>query len=126
MRASDFVFESRRKKKKRGKLSKRQQSSSRGMHTFTDGNYDRLYELNRIMMAVASSDGTQKPVLDGESWVAKNNTAHPYTEVEQAKLKKAYQTVGVKYKDLNRGDLRSQELADTNTRSLLKGFRGFK
>ncbi len=118
MRAKEFVQED------KGKLSRRQQQATRGMNLFTDGNFDRLYILNRVMMAVASSDGIQKPVLDGESWAAKTNTAHPYTEIEQEMLKDAYQAVGISYKDLNHGDMDSEELDSTNTQSPIKPFKG--
>lgn len=118
MRAKEFVQEN------KGKLSKRQQQATRGMNSFTDANFDRLYVLNRVMMAVASSDGIQKPVLDAESWAAKTNTAHPYTEIEQKMLKHAYQAVGISHKDLNHGDMDSEELDSTNTQSPIKPFKG--
>lgn len=121
MRAKEFISEG----GKIGKLSKRQQHPTTGLHTFTSSNYDRTYDLNRVMMAVASADGIEKPVLDGESWVGKRNTAHPYTEVEQRMLKHAYQAAGIPHKDLNNGDVKSQELASTNIKSPIKPFKGW-
>jgi hypothetical protein len=59
------------------------------------------------------------------SWAHNNNTAHPYREVEQKMLKQAYRAVGSSYRDLNHGDLRSQELPGTNTQSPMRGFRGY-
>jgi hypothetical protein len=121
MRADEFVTES-----KKGKISKRQQQSTRGLNIFTDTQYDRTYDLNRVMMAVACSDGVSPIDMSSESWSGKNNTAHPYTEIEQDMLKLAYKAAGITNKDLNKGDMRSQELESTNTQSLVKPFKGYK
>lgn len=120
MRANEFVTE------QRNKPSKRQHYATVGLHTFTDTNYDRTYDLNRVMMAVASTDGKSKPNLEGESWAAKQNTAHPYTEVEQNMLELAFDAAGIPYNDLNKGDLESCELPDTNHTSPIKPFKGYK
>lgn len=120
MRAKEFVSE------QRNKPTKRQQYSSVGMVTFTDTNYDRTYDLNRVMMAVAATDGKTMPKLDGESWAAKQNTAHPYTEVEQNMLEKAFAAAGIPYQDLNKGDLKSHEVPGTNYTSPIKPFKGYK
>lgn len=124
MRAREFISEDAKNLKPKGELSKSQNSST-GLHVFTDANYDRLYTLNRIMMAVASADGIEKPVLDTESWAGKRNTAHPYTEVEHKMLKHAYQSVGVPYNDLNKGDVKSKEIEDVNVQSPIKPFKGY-
>jgi hypothetical protein len=122
MRANEFVTEA-----KKAKPTKRQRFASRGMHKFRDpGGYDRTYELNRIMMAVASTDGTIVPNLDAEAWSGRYNTAHPYTDIESKMLKKAYKAIGSEIHDLNHGDDRSQELPNTNTQSLVKPFKGYK
>lgn len=120
MRAREFI------KEQRNKPSKRQHYSSVGMNTFTNTNYDRTYDLNRVMMAVASTDGTNKPNLEGESWAAKQNTAHPYTEIEQNMLELAFDAAGIPYQDLNAGDLESRELPGTNHVSPIKPFKGYK
>lgn len=120
MRAKEFISE------QRNKPSKRQHYSSVGMVTFTDTNYDRTYDLNRVMMAVAATDGKIKPKLDGESWAAKQNTAHPYTEAEQNMLEIAFNAAGIPYQDLNAGDLKSRELPGTNHISPIKPFKGYK
>ena len=53
MRANEFVVEH----KKIGKLSKRNQQATVGLNKFRDMEFaDRIYELNRIMMAAASND----------------------------------------------------------------------
>lgn len=122
MRANEFINED-----KVGKLSKRKQQSTVGLNKFRDEQLsDRVYELNRIMMAVASTDGTFVPETDGESWAGRYNIATPYTQAEQDMLTKAYQAVGSSHKDLNNGDLRSQELPGGNTKSLVKPFKGYK
>ena len=120
MRARDFIIE------REGKIGKRRQSATRGLHRFRDeSGRDRFYELNRIMMAVAGADGVTPPTSTEASWVGTYNTAHPYTEVEQNMLKHAYQVVGSDYQDLNNGDLDSEELPGTNTTSPIKSFRGY-
>lgn len=121
MRANEFVSES-----KKGKISKRQQQSTRGLNVFADNQFDRTYDLNRVMMAVACSDGVNPINMDAESWIGKNNTAHPYTDIEQDMLKLAYKAAGITNKDLNKGDMRSQELDSTNTTSPFKPFKGYK
>ena len=123
MRANEFVSES-----KVGKISKRQQHATRGLNIFSKkiDSYDRLYDLNRLMMAVASSDGVNAIEMPAESWVGKHNTAHPYTKEEQDMLKLAYRAAGLAYVDLNKGDMDSEELSDTNAQSIVKPFKGYK
>lgn len=122
MRAQEFLIE-----KQVGKISKRQQQSTRGLHVFSKkiDSYDRLYDLNRLMMAVASSDGVKPIEMDSESWSGKHNTAHPYTKEENDMLMLAYKAAGLEYKDLNNGDMDSEELESTNKRSPVQGFKGY-
>jgi hypothetical protein len=121
MRAYEFITEG-----NKGKVSARQQQSTVGLNVFAVSQYDRTYDLNRVMMAVASTDGKTIPDLSSESWVGKNNTAHPYTEVEQDMLKIAYEAAGIPFKDLNKGDLKSEELDSVSTESPIKPFKGYK
>jgi hypothetical protein len=121
MRAHEFITEG-----NKGKVSDRQQQSTVGLNIFATTQYDRTYDLNRVMMAVASTDGTTVPDLNRESWVGKNNTAHPYTEVEQDMLKIAYKAAGIPFQDLNKGDLDSEELDSTQDQSPIKPFKGYK
>jgi fatty-acid desaturase len=123
MRATEFVSES-----KMGKVSAQQQQSTVGLNVFTKklDAYDRIYDLNRLMMAVACSDGINPIEMPAESWVGKHNTAHPYTQEEQDMLNLAYKAAGLEYKDLNKGDLDSEELKSTNTQSIVKPFKGYK
>ena len=121
MRAHEFITEG-----GKGKVSSRQQQSTVGLNVFAVSQYDRTYDLNRVMMAVASTDGKTIPDLSSESWVGKNNTAHPYTDVEQDMLKLAYKAAGIPFKDLNKGDLESKELDSTQEQSPIKPFKGYK
>lgn len=123
MRASEFISEG----QEVGRLSKTKSFATVGLNKFVDpARADRAYELNRIMMAAACTDGTNMPDIDGESWAGRWNIAAPYTQVEQDMLKMAYKAVGSEFKDLNKGDLRSLELPSTNTDSPVKGFKGYK
>jgi len=122
MRADEFLNEN-----KVGKISKRKQIATRGLHKFRDQEFaDRIYELNRIMMAAASTDGTIIPDMNHESWAGRYDIAAPYTKEEANMLKVAYKVNGSHFEDLNDGDLRSQELPNTNTQSTVKPFKGYK
>jgi hypothetical protein len=121
MRATEFVTED-----KVGKMSKRQNQATVGMNKFRDDKFaDRVYELNRIMMAVASTDGTFVPELDGESWAGRHNIAAAYTQQDQQKLNMAYKAIGSTYVDINHGDLRSQEHPAVHVTSPVKAFAGY-
>jgi hypothetical protein len=123
MRAKEFITETYHQ----AKISKRQDAATVGMNLFRDPDgYDRTYELNRMMMALASADGSGDAIdIDSESWVGKDNAAAPYTQVEQEMLKQAAKAIGTKLKDLNHGDLRSQELPSTNKSSPVQAFKGW-
>jgi len=123
MRASEFVTEGQH----RAKMTKRQSQSTVGVNLFRDPDaYDRTYELNRMMMAVACANGDGSPInIDSESWVGKDNSAQPYTKIEQEMMKQAAKAIGTKLKDPNHGDLRSMELDSTNKTSPVMGFKGF-
>jgi hypothetical protein len=122
MRATEFVLEARR-----GKLTKRNQFASVGINTFHDSeraNSD--YTLNRVMMAVAMADGSDTPIdMDAYSWVGKERTAHPYTEIEQKMLKQAFKAAGADWQDLNKGDLDSEEHPTVNVTSPIQAFKGY-
>jgi hypothetical protein len=122
VRAQEFISED-----AGAKISTRNQNATVGLNKFRDSQFaDRVYELNRIMMAVASTDGTFVPKIDSESWAGRNNIAAPYSPEEQAMLKKAYQAVGSHYEDLNQGDLESQEHPAVNTTSPIEAFKGYR
>jgi len=126
MRAKEFITEDNAP----GKLTKRQRYGSRGLHKFQDvDGRDRVYELNRVMMALAQANGEsdhEKIDLDSESWIGTSNMAVPYTEVESNMLKSAYKAVGSEWEDLNDGDIRSSELPSINKQSPVEGFKGYE
>jgi hypothetical protein len=108
------------------KISLRLQSATRGLNVFSDAeHWNSDYTLGRLGQAVASTDGTFVPDVDPKSWVGKNKTTHPYTKEEQAMLKKAYQAIGASYKDLNGGDMNSEEHPAVNKVSPVKSFKGY-
>lgn len=127
MRANEFITE-----EKNGKITKRQGQSTVGVGTFRDKNgIDRTYELNRVMMAAACSDGINDLAANpnaphSASWAGFDNTYHPYTAEENEMLNQAFAIVGSTYNDLAKGDLKSQELPDTNTKSTVIPFKGYK
>ena len=124
MRAKEFITEDNAP----GKLTKRQRYGSRGMHKFQDvDGRDRVYELNRVMMALAQANGESGDNidLDSESWVGTSNLAFPYTDVEANMLKAAYKAVGSEWEDLNSGDMKSVELPSINKESPIEGFKGY-
>jgi len=121
MRAHEFLIE-----KQTGKIGQRRSRATVGLNKFRDVDLaDRVYELNRVMMAAACTDGTFVPKIDHESWAGRYNVAMPYTDVEQDMIEKAFQAVGSEHQDLNHGDLRSQELESTNKQSPVQGFKGY-
>ena len=121
MRAQEFVAEA-----KVGVVGKRRRAATRGLHKFRDETFaDRLYELNRVMMAVASTDGTFVPDLDGESWAGRHDIAAPYTKEEADMLKQAYKATGSWHQDLNGGDMESGEVPSTNIHSPVVAFKGY-
>ena len=122
MRAWEFLAES----DGNATISKRNQSGTRGLNTFSDGErWNTDYTLNRVMMAAACTDGTFVPDIDKKSWFGKGKTAHPYTEQEQNMLKMAYKAAGANWSDLNAGDMDSEEVTSTNTTSPIKSFKGY-
>ena len=111
MRAQEFISEM-----KVGKITKRQQQSSRGINTYGDSEHvSGDYTSFKLGQALAMADGKGKIDIDGKSWYGKKKTAHPYTQVEQDMLKDAYKAVGADYTDLNHGDMSSKELEGTHT-----------
>lgn len=113
MRAQEFITE-----KKNGSIPKRFHHPSTGIHVFHDpaGAANTDYVQYRLGMAVAGADGeTSTKDMDAVSWHGKMKTAHPYTSAEDKMLKQAYELAGVKYQDLNGGDLHSGETDTVNT-----------
>lgn len=111
MRISDLLAEA-----KVGKISKRAQQPSKGIHVYGDGEHiSGDYTSFKLGQAVAMAAGDGKALdIDAKSWHGKKKTAHPYSKLEQEMLKQAYKAVGANYQDINHGDLNSEELKSTN------------
>ena len=121
MRAREFIAE------RDGTIGKRRQAATVGLNVFGDAERQNSdYTLNRVMMAAACADGSNNPVnMDANSWVGKKRSAHPYTKVEQNMLKQAFKAAGANWKDLNNGDMESEELESTHTASPVIAFKGY-
>ena len=103
---------------KKGKMTKRQKQSTRGVHVYSDAEHmNSDYVQYRLGMAVASADGCSPMQIDATSWIGKKKSAHPYSKEEAEMLKQAYKAVGADYKDLNHGDMESKELDTINKTS---------
>lgn len=126
MRASEFITEG-KSRKGRSNMPDRMRFASKGLNVFSDAEkINSDYTLNRVMMAVACTDGKTMGPATQHSWIGKYKSAHPYTKEEQEMLKLAYQQVGANWEDLNSDDLESEELESTNSTSPVKPFKGYK
>ena len=124
MRARDFMRES----AEVGKLQKNHDSVMPGAYAFQDDGTDRIYNLNRVMMAAAMADGKSTSKIKGiddKSWSAKNNTAHPYTKEEHNMLKAAFNTIPSNTHHMV-SDHKSVEPEHVHKVSPVTGFKGYK
>jgi len=82
------------------------------------GGYDRIYHMNRLMMAMALADGKSKsPVkMNSSSWSEKYNTVHPYSDEEYNMVYSAMATVPTDGEEHFK-DRRSLEIDGTNKTS---------
>jgi hypothetical protein len=121
MRASEFLTEGERKIHKHA-----EQATSGVMRVRDVGGYDRTYHINRLMMATAMADGKSQDAvdMDNASFVEKYNTVHPYTEEEYNMFVAATKTIPSETKTIVPYS-KSQEPTDTNTKSLVIGFKGY-
>ena len=119
MRAQEFITEQRF-----GKISKRAQQPSRGILTYGDEDHiSGDYVSFKLGQAMAMADGTGKKLdMDGVSWYGKQKTVQPYSELEQNMFTQAAKAVGADYKDINKGDINSDELSSTNTVSPISNW----
>jgi hypothetical protein len=121
MRAREFIVE------RDGQIGTRRQAATRGLTIFGDGERSNSdYTLNRVMMAAAMADGSNNVIdMDEKSWIGKKRGAYPYTEIENKMLKQAFKAAGAEYKDLNAGDMDSEEVPSTNKQSPVIAFKGY-
>jgi hypothetical protein len=82
------------------------------------GGYDRVYHMNRLMMAMAMADGRSTDKVDShpDTWFEKYNTLHPYTEAEHNMVKAAMKTIPTDGHEIIK-DHRSIEPNDVNKSS---------
>ena len=91
MRAKDFVKEG-----KITDLHADHEAVMKGVSRSRDvGGYDRVYHMNRLMMAMAMADGKSTKAVDSpaETWYEKYNTHHPLTKEEDNMIRAAMNTV---------------------------------
>jgi len=114
MKIKDIILES---SKQRAKPPKRYHEATRGLHTF--GNDYSTYDMYRLMLAVACSDGVSElpDHVVPENWIGLDGVSIPLSQSEHDMLMQAYKKLGIDSRDLNRGDLRSKELKIVNTSS---------
>jgi len=129
MRAREFIFEKKmiskgemqghtysdgsHTKDKQGELRPEEKKTMGKVHRFAAG-ADRVYDLNRTMMAVASSDGKEMShEPDETSWIGRANMAAPYTEEENEMLHHAYKHLNMPVQQAI--DTYHEEPDDTNT-----------
>jgi len=92
MKASEFIKEA-----KTTALNKDHDAVGKGVSRSRDvGGYDRIYHMNRMMMAMAMADGVSTGKIDGvniDTWFEKYNTMHPMTKEEDNMIRAAMNTV---------------------------------
>lgn len=124
MRAHEFLNEG----KGDGKMHKDHAQANIGVYRARDvGGYDRVYHMNRLWMAMAMADGKSQDAveMDAASFAEKYNTVHPYTEEEYNMFVSAKKTIPTDSKEVVPYS-KSQEPTDTNKKSTVVGFKGFK
>lgn len=122
MRAHEFLSEA-----KEGKINRDHAQANTGIIRARDvGGYDRTYHMNRLWMAMACADGKSQDAveMDAASFAEKYNTVHPYTEEEYNMFVSATKTVPTDKQTIVPYS-KSKEPEDTNTKSLVVGFKGF-
>ena len=122
MRTCEFIFEA------RAKLHPDHDDAMPGAYNFRDNGVDRIYNLNRVMMAAGMADGKYTAALEDaneSSWNEKYNTAHPYTKEEHNMLKAAFNTIPSNTHHMV-SDHRSREPDHVHKVSPVTGFKGYK
>lgn len=127
MRAHEFVTEARSKSiTKNGRKLPPDIAAVMPSAYRMGGSNDKLYELLYLMRVAASTDGVTVPQID-DNWIGLNDTAHPYTKEEAAKLKKAFGVVGIEWQDALSPNLdnKSVEPSGVNSKSPINAFGGY-
>lgn len=80
---------------KQGKLNKKVAATMNPAHKVA-GTADRIYDMYRIGLALAATDGKTMPDhVSRESWIDRWNLAVPYTDLEHDMMHAAYDACGV-------------------------------
>lgn len=126
MRANEFILEATSIVKIKQRPNKDAEAVMPGAHRVA-GTQDRTYDLNRIMMMLAGTDGKNCEHVPVQSWAGKNNTAHPYTLKELEMLKHAYKLAGAEWDDAlyPNPENKSVEPDDMQTKSPINPFKGY-
>ena len=127
MRAREFLEEQKHPIVKNGlKPPLSSEFAMPGAHR-VGGTEDRTYDLSRIMQMVAATDGKTMPTVSDQSWVGRNNTAHPYTKTEADMLKKTYKSLGIQWEDAIKPNPENKSLEQpcTDNKSPIKSFKGY-
>jgi hypothetical protein len=99
MRAYEFLNENKKSLVRSNlKPHRDQEMAIQAVHRVA-GTADRHYDLNRIMMYAAGTDGDCDVPMTNQSWAGRNNIAVPYTKLESDMLKKAYTAMDVEWDD---------------------------
>ena len=110
MKINEIIIEG-----KIGGIPKRASQAAKGEWLWRDDGIDRIYNLNRVMMAAAKSDGKKVEAqdCDEQSWYGKMNVARPYTEEEHIMMQSAFNTIDSEVRH-SIPDHRSMELDSVN------------
>jgi hypothetical protein len=113
MKINEIIIEG-----KIGRIPKRAAHAAKGEWLWRDDGIDRVYNLNRVMMAAAQADGKTVKALDcpEQSWYGKMNVARPYTEEEHKMMRSAFKTIDSEVEH-SIPDHRSLELDSVNKSS---------
>lgn len=124
MRATEFIYEGKKEVNTGLKPPADYEYAIPNAHRVA-GTADRHYDLSRIMMLVAATDGKQVNGFPPESWSGRNNIATPYTPVESDMLKMVYKTLGYEWEDALSPNptQKSQESSDTNKLSPISTYK---
>ena len=98
-----------------GKHPGHAEPANTGEWQFRDvGGWNPTYNLNRVMMASAMADGSNKKLdIDPASWVSVFNVTRPYTEEEHKMVKQAFKAIGSEVHHTGK-DHKSKETNDTH------------
>jgi hypothetical protein len=117
MRAQEFIKEG-----KTTEIHVDHENVSKGVSRSRDmGGYDRIYHMNRLMMAMAMADGKSTDKVDivaVDTWFEKYNTIYPMTKEEDNKIRAAMKTVPTDGKHISKFG-KSIEAEGGNTQSVV-------